>query len=101
LAQPIPARGAERVGRPLIFPAAKTKGPVSSAGPCCVAQRIFHQSGTFAASLVLQPVLQTDPTQTEAIKMDELSYVGITFTVVILGLACFMAAKLASKTAYH
>lgn len=33
--------------------------------------------------------------------MDELSYVGITFTVVILGLACFMAAKLASKTAYH
>jgi hypothetical protein len=33
--------------------------------------------------------------------MDELSYVGIVFTVVILGLACFMAAKLASKTAYH
>lgn len=33
--------------------------------------------------------------------MDELSYVGITFTVVILCLACFMAAKLASKTAYH
>jgi hypothetical protein len=33
--------------------------------------------------------------------MDELSYVGITFTVVILGLAVFMAAKLASKTAYH
>jgi hypothetical protein len=33
--------------------------------------------------------------------MDELSYVGVIFTVVILGLACFMAAKLASKTAYH
>ncbi|MBK6355591.1 MAG: hypothetical protein IPF44_05770 [Betaproteobacteria bacterium] len=33
--------------------------------------------------------------------MEELSYVGITFTVVILGLACFMAAKLASKSAYH
>lgn len=33
--------------------------------------------------------------------MDELSYLGITFTVVILGLACFMAAKLASKTSYH
>lgn len=33
--------------------------------------------------------------------MDELSSVGVIFTVVILGLACFMAAKLASKSAYH
>ncbi len=33
--------------------------------------------------------------------MDELSSVGIIFTVVILFGACFMAAKLASKTAYH
>ena len=33
--------------------------------------------------------------------MDELSYVGITFTAVILALACFLAAKLASKSAYH
>lgn len=33
--------------------------------------------------------------------MEELSYVGITFAVVILGLACFMATKLASKSAYH
>ena len=33
--------------------------------------------------------------------MDELSYFGIGFAVVILSLACFMAAKLASKSAYH
>ena len=42
----------------------------------------------------------TQPKQ-RLIKMDELSYVGIIFTVAILGGACFMAAKLASKTAYH
>jgi hypothetical protein len=34
-------------------------------------------------------------------QMDELSYFGIGFTVLILGLACLMAAKLSSKTAYH
>jgi hypothetical protein len=33
--------------------------------------------------------------------MDELSYFGIGFTVLILGLACLMAVKLSSKTAYH
>ncbi len=33
--------------------------------------------------------------------MDELSYFGIGFTLAILGLACVMAIKLSSKTAYH
>ena len=33
--------------------------------------------------------------------MDELSYLGMGFTVLIFGLACLMAAKLSSKTAYH
>jgi len=33
--------------------------------------------------------------------MDEISYLGIGFAVVILTLACVMAAKLSSKTAYH
>lgn len=33
--------------------------------------------------------------------MDELSVYGIAFTVVILGLACLMAIKLSSKSAYH
>jgi len=34
-------------------------------------------------------------------QMDDLSYLGIGFAVVILTLACIMAAKLSSKTAYH
>jgi hypothetical protein len=33
--------------------------------------------------------------------MDELSYLGIGFAAVIFGLACVMALKLSSKTAYH
>jgi hypothetical protein len=33
--------------------------------------------------------------------MDEISYMGIGFAVVILTLACVMAAKLSSRTAYH
>lgn len=33
--------------------------------------------------------------------MDELSYLGIGFAAAIFGLACVMALKLASKTAYH
>ena len=33
--------------------------------------------------------------------MDELSLFGIGFAVVIFGLACLMATKLASKKAYH
>jgi ABC-type transport system involved in cytochrome c biogenesis permease subunit len=33
--------------------------------------------------------------------MDEISYMGIGFAVVIFTLACVMAAKLSSKTAYH
>jgi hypothetical protein len=33
--------------------------------------------------------------------MDDLSYLGIGFAVVIFGLACLMALKLSSKTAYH
>lgn len=33
--------------------------------------------------------------------MDELSPLGLTFAFVIFGLACMMAAKLASKSAYH
>lgn len=33
--------------------------------------------------------------------MDELSSLGIGFAVVILGLACVLARKLSSKTAYH
>ncbi len=33
--------------------------------------------------------------------MDELSYFGIGFAVVIFTLACFMASKLASRKAYH
>jgi len=33
--------------------------------------------------------------------MDELSYLGLGFTVVIFGLACVMAVKLTSKSAYH
>lgn len=33
--------------------------------------------------------------------MDELSYLGIGFAVLIFGLACLMALKLSSKTAYH
>jgi len=33
--------------------------------------------------------------------MDEISYLGIGFAVVILTLACVMAAKLSSRTAYH
>lgn len=33
--------------------------------------------------------------------MNELSYIGIGFTAVILGLACLMAWKLSSKSAYH
>jgi hypothetical protein len=33
--------------------------------------------------------------------MDELSYLGIGFAVIIISLACVMAAKLSSKTAYH
>lgn len=33
--------------------------------------------------------------------MDELSLFGIGFAVTIFGLACLMAVKLSSKTAYH
>lgn len=33
--------------------------------------------------------------------MDELSYLGIGFAAVIFSLACILALKLASKTAYH
>lgn len=33
--------------------------------------------------------------------MDELSSLGIGFALVIFGLACLMARKLSSKTAYH
>ena len=33
--------------------------------------------------------------------MDDISYMGIGFAVVIFTLACVMAAKLSSKTAYH
>jgi hypothetical protein len=33
--------------------------------------------------------------------MDELSYLGMGFAVVIFTLACILAAKLSSKTAYH
>jgi hypothetical protein len=33
--------------------------------------------------------------------MDDLSYLGIGFAVVIFGLACLMALKLSSRTAYH
>lgn len=33
--------------------------------------------------------------------MDEISYLGIGFAVAIFGLACLMAMKLSSKTAYH
>lgn len=33
--------------------------------------------------------------------MDELSSLGIVFAVVIFGLGCLMARKLASKKAYH
>lgn len=33
--------------------------------------------------------------------MDDISYLGIGFAVVIFALACVMAAKLSSKTAYH
>ncbi len=33
--------------------------------------------------------------------MDELSYFGIGFAILILGLASVMAAKLSSKKAYH
>lgn len=33
--------------------------------------------------------------------MDELSTFGIAFTIAIFGLACLMAFKLASKSAYH
>ena len=33
--------------------------------------------------------------------MDELSSLGMAFTAVIFGLACLMAFKLASKSAYH
>ncbi len=33
--------------------------------------------------------------------MDEISYMGIGFAFVIFTLACVMAAKLSSRTAYH
>jgi hypothetical protein len=33
--------------------------------------------------------------------MDELSYLGSGFAVVIFTLACVLAAKLSSRTAYH
>lgn len=33
--------------------------------------------------------------------MDELSLMGVGFAVTIFAMACFMAAKLASKKAYH
>lgn len=33
--------------------------------------------------------------------MDELSYLGTGFTLVIIGLACLLARKLSSKHAYH
>jgi hypothetical protein len=33
--------------------------------------------------------------------MDELSYLGIGFSMVIFGLACLLARKLSSRTAYH
>ena len=33
--------------------------------------------------------------------MDELSYLGTGFTVIIIGLACLLARKLSSKSAYH
>ncbi len=33
--------------------------------------------------------------------MDELSYLGIGFAAVIFSLACLLARKLSSKTAYH
>ena len=33
--------------------------------------------------------------------MDNLSYAGIGVAVVILGLACLMALKLKSRSAYH
>jgi hypothetical protein len=33
--------------------------------------------------------------------MDELSYLGTGFTLVIIGLACLLARKLSSKNAYH
>jgi hypothetical protein len=33
--------------------------------------------------------------------MDELSYLGMGFTVLILTLACVMAVKLSSRKAYH
>ncbi len=33
--------------------------------------------------------------------MDELSYLGMGFTAMILALACLMAAKLSSRKAYH
>lgn len=33
--------------------------------------------------------------------MDELSYLGIGFATVIFGLACILALKLASRSAYH
>jgi len=33
--------------------------------------------------------------------MDELSYLGLGFAVAIFGLACVMALKLTSKSAYH
>lgn len=32
--------------------------------------------------------------------MDELSSLGLGFAVLIFGMACFLAAKLSSKTAY-
>jgi len=33
--------------------------------------------------------------------MDEISYLGMGFVITIFGLACLMAFKLSSKSAYH
>ena len=72
-----------------------------STGPFCIDKIFFTFRELLPRVLSYSLFCKLTQPKQRLIKMDELSYVGITFTVVIIGLACFMAAKLASKTAYH
>jgi hypothetical protein len=66
---------------------------------CCDAQKYIPIPELSPGALSTSPQ-NFQPTYFEA-TMDDISYLGISFAVVIFGLACLMAAKLSSKTAYH
>lgn len=61
--------------------------------------KIISIAGTFPERIVYIASIFYLPAMRQL--MDEISYLGLGFTLAIFGLACLMAMKLSSKSAYH